>query len=252
MGLSFHGVKSSQIWCFLGYLVTIMVFNCAFAIYNTNHVFISQVIRPISRKLRPNYRKNIMLFIENGSEFQMHFLWPISIKLRPNYRKIWCFYKKWARNLAALSQILWNKKNSITDKVCFFFFIQNGSDLLTHFLRPISIKTQTQLLKKDGVFFIQNGSEFPKYFLRFISIKIQTQYLKKYGVFHSMWIWILVSLFQTHFTKNSDPKWVWILVTWGCWVWNQVPQILKKSFWGDRLLCLVVKKQADKVAGCSV
>ena len=133
--------------------------------------FRTHFIRPTSRKLRPNHRKNIMLFIENGSEFQMHFLRPISIKLRPNYRKIWCFYKKWARNLAALSQILWNKKNSITDKV-FFFFIQNGSDLLTHFLRHISIKTQTHLLKKEKkIFFIKNRSEFWFHFFRLISIK---------------------------------------------------------------------------------
>jgi hypothetical protein len=43
-------------------------------------------------------------------------------------------------------------KTLLQTKYVVIFFIQNGSELLTHFLRPISIKTKTQLLKKDGVF----------------------------------------------------------------------------------------------------
>ena len=129
--------------------------------------FQTHFIRPISRKLRPNNRTNMMLFIENGFEFQMYmyFLIPISIKLRPNYRKIWCFYSKWAWSLAALSQILWNKKLYYRQSM---FFHTKWVWITNTFSRAISIKTLRPNYWKKMVFLIQNGSEFPKYFLRFI------------------------------------------------------------------------------------
>ena len=96
----------------------------------------------------------MMLFIENGFEFQMYFLISLSIKLRPNYRKnMMLLYKMGLK----LCQILWNKK--LYYRQSMFFFIQNGSELLTHFRRPISIKMLRPNCWKKMVFLIQNGSE---------------------------------------------------------------------------------------------